>query len=253
MARFYENPMNQPKQASFTPSARLIERRAQATKNQGGGGPTQSQSNVPAPSQPQTSQPQTSQPSAPRTLNWRDSAYNSQIASIQRALQDFETGAQQRGERYGTDYTTSLNRMGYRPGEKFTAMPNILEANTQSALRSAADAQGEQPLVQPVSGAFDIEGQYDPYTTAARGTRGLRDDFAGRGTIRSSDFARSFGEFQNRLNQQLESMETGRSRFAEDLATDVSQQRTRSQESQQQAQRDAMMRAAIAAAGGGGF
>jgi hypothetical protein len=189
-------------------------------------------------------------PSAGR-INWRDSAYNAQIAAIQRALQDFETGAQTRGERYGQDFTTGLQRLGYRPGEGFQAMPNILEALSASA----PGVEGETPAVAlaPVTGAFDIEGLYDPYSAAAKGTRGTRDEFAGRGTLRSSDFARSFGEFQNRLNQQLEAMETGRTRFGQDLATEVSRERTAAEERRQQAQRDAMLRAATAAAGGAGF
>jgi hypothetical protein len=138
-------------------------------------------------------------------------------------------------------------------------MPNILEQldrpQAMSAMSAMEGAEGAAPAVSvpPVAGAFDIEGQFDPYTAAARGTRGLRDEFAGRGTLRSSDFARTFGEFQNRLNQQLESMETARGRFGQDLATEVAQQRTQAQEQQQAAQRDAMMRAAIAAASGAGF
>ena len=201
--------------------------------------------------------PTVTQASAARgPLNWRDSAYNAQIASIQRALQDFETGAQTRGERYGQDFSTGLSRLGYRPAEGFQAMPNILEMMNQPQAMSAMDgAEGGAPAVAvpPVSGAFDIEGQFDPYSAAARGTRSTRDEFAGRGTLRSSDFAKTFGEFQNRLNQQLEAMETSRGRFGQDLATEVAQQRTQSQERQQAAQRDAMMRAAMAAAGGAGF
>ena len=195
------------------------------------------------------------QPRAP--LNWRDSAYNAQIASIQRALADFETGATTRGERYGQDFTTGLNRLGYRPGKGFQAMPNVLEQLDQPqpmARALSAGAEGAPAVaVPPVSGAFDIEGEFDPYSAAARGTRGTRDEFAGRGTLRSSDFAKTFGEFQNRLNQQLEAMETARSRFGQDLATEVAQQRTQAQERQQAAQRDAMLRAAVAAAGGAGF
>lgn len=191
-------------------------------------------------------------------LNWRDAAYNAQIASIQRALADFETGATTRGERYGQDFTTGLGRLGYRPAEGFQAMPNVLEQLDQPqamAQRLSADGEGEGPTVSlpAVSGMFDIEGQFDPYSAAARGTRSTRDEFAGRGTLRSSDFAKTFGEFQNRLNQQLEAMETSRGRFGQDLATEVAQQRTQSQERQQAAQRDAMMRAAMAAAGGAGF
>jgi len=199
----------------------------------------------------QATTPSSSTSAAP--INWRDSAYNAQIAAIQRALQDFETGAQTRGERYGQDFTTGLQRLGYRPGEGFQAMPNILEA--LSARQMGADgAESEMGVaVSPLGGSFDIEGVYDPYTAAAQGTRGLRDDFAGRGTLRSSDFARSFGEFQNRLNQQLEAMETGRTRFGQDLATDVSRERSATEDRLQAAQRDAMMRAATAAASGRGF
>jgi hypothetical protein len=192
-------------------------------------------------------------------LNWRDSAFNSQIAAIQRALQDFETGAQTRGERYGQDFSTGLGRLGYRPAEGFQAMPNILEQLDQPQAMSAMSAiegeEGALPTMSlpPVAGAFDIEGQFDPYSTAARGTRGVRDEFAGRGTLRSSDFARSFGEFQSRLNDQLSAMETARGRFGQDLATEVAQQRTQSEERRQAAQRDAMMRAAVAAAQSGGF
>jgi len=191
-------------------------------------------------------------------INWRDSAYNAQIAAIQRALQDYETGAQTRGERYGQDFTTGLQRLGDRPGEGFQAMPNILEAlSAQQMARTAGPdgaAEGEMSVsVAPLAGAFDIEGQYDPYTAAAQGTRGLRDEFAGRGTLRSSDFGRTFGEFQNRLNQQLQAMETGRTRFGQDLATEVSRERLSMQDRMQQAQRDAMLRAATAAASGAGF
>ncbi len=218
---------------------------------------TGSSGNIEAPKTPTVTQPTVSQERGP--LNWRDSAYNAQIASIQRALEDFETGAQTRGERYGQDFSTGLSRLGYRPAEGFQAMPNILEQLNQpqamSAMEGAEGAGVAAPTISvpPVAGAFDIEGRFDPYSTAARGTRGVRDEFAGRGTLRSSDFARSFGEFQNRLNEQLSAMETSRGRFGQDLATEVAGQRTQSEERRQAAQRDAMMRAAVAAAGGAGF
>jgi hypothetical protein len=212
------------------------------TQPNGGGG----SQNIQAPAQ--------SSSAAPRAaLNWRDSAYNAQIASIQRALQDYETGATTRGERYGQDYMTGLKGLGYRPGEGFQAMPNVLEQlDKPQPTAMAALSEGDSPAVAmaPVSGQFDIEGQYDPYSAAAQGTRSRRDDFAARGTLRSSDFAKTFGQFQDRLQQQLDAMETSRTRFGQDLATEVAQQRTQSQERQQGAQRDAMLRAAMAAAGG---
>jgi hypothetical protein len=255
----YRAPTPKPTYTPFTGGgdSRFITAPGDSTIEYGTGRtrPAQSLGNTEAPT---VTQPTVSQERGP--LNWRDSAFNAQIASIQRALEDFETGAQTRGERYGQDFSTGLSRLGYRPAEGFQAMPNILEQlNQPQAMARGLSAEGMEGggapavAVPPVAGAFDIEGQFDPYSSAARGTRGLRDEFAGRGTLRSSDFAKTFGEFQNRLNQQLEAMETSRGRFGQDLATEVAQQRTQSQERQQAAQRDAMMRAAVAAAGGAGF
>jgi hypothetical protein len=195
----------------------------------------------------------------PQIRDWRDAAYNSQIAAIQRALQDFETGAQTRGERYGQDFMTGLSRLGYRPAEGFQAMPNVLEALAQqegapmARMAGMAEDGAAAVAVPAMSGMFDIEGQFDPFSAAARGTRGMRDEFAGRGTLRSSDFARTFGEFQNRLNQQLEAMETGRTRFGQDLATEVAQQRAQAEERRQAAMRDAQQRAIMESLAMAGF
>jgi hypothetical protein len=100
-----------------------------------------------------------------------------------------------------------------------------------------------------LGGQWDYEGEFNPFSSATRGTRTSRDDFAGRGMIRSSDFAKSYAEFQDRLNQQLEAMETGRGRFFEDALTNLSSERASAQERRAAAQRDAMMRAAIQAGG----
>jgi hypothetical protein len=106
-------------------------------------------------------------------------------------------------------------------------------------------AEGADPGVSvgPMQGSFDIEGEVDRTSAAARGTRGMRDEFAGRGTLRSSDFAKSFDDFQNRLQQQLTGMETGRTRFSEDLATELAQFQTRTQEQRQAAEAAAQNRA----------
>ena len=184
--------------------------------------------------------------------DFRDSEYNSQIASLNKALSNFETGAQQRAERYGIDYLQGVRNIGYRPSPKFVAMPNILEAGQEEGAepttRSARAITGaEEPdATRGMQGMWDLEGQFDPYSAAARGTRGTRDEFAARGTLRSSDFGRTFGEFQNRLNEQLGAMETGRTRFAEDLSSEVAQQRTQTEERRQAAERAAIDRAATA-------
>jgi hypothetical protein len=181
--------------------------------------------------------------------DFRDPEYNAQIASLNRALQDFETGAQQRGERYGIDYLQGVRNIGYRPAPGFVAMPNILEAGQEDEAapmaRSARAITGaEEPDVTAgMQGQWDLEGRFDPYSAASRGTRGLRDEFAARGTLRSSDFGQTFGEFQNRLNEQLEAMETGRTRFGEDLSSELAQQRTTTEERRQAAERSAVNRA----------
>ena len=206
-----------------------------------------------------TTGPVDNTPASPaRTFNFedyardfRDPEYNAQIASLNRALQDFETGAQQRAERYGIDYLQGVRNIGYRPSPGFVAMPNILEAGQDGEegaapmARSARAITGaEEPdATRGMRGMWDIEGQFDPYSAAARGTRGLRDEFAARGTLRGTDFGQTFGEFQNRLNEQLEAMETGRTRFAEDLSSELAQQRATTEERRQAAERAAVNRA----------
>ena len=203
----------------------------------GGGGGSQ---NIQAPSQPVVSTPR------PRAVDWRDAAFNAQIASIERALRDFETGAQTRASRYGQDYLTGLRRLGFRPEEGFVPIGTIGEESAVSALAARAEPQR-------VRGDFDYEGTYDPFSAAARGTRSARDEFAARGTLQSTDFTRNFAEFQNRLNQQLEGMETGRARYREDIETELAQQRAAAEERRGAAERDARLRAAIAAASQAGF
>jgi len=185
------------------------------------------------------------EPRRPSDIGWEDSAYNSQIAALERALRDFETGTTTRGERYGQDFTTGLSRLGYQPASDFQAMPNIVEALNQPQAMARGMSEGAPGVaVAPVAGGrFDIEGQMDRTSAAARGTRGMRDEFAGRGTLRSSDFAKGFGDFQNRLGQQLQAMETGRGRFAEDLATELSQFRARTGEQKAAAEESARSRA----------
>ena len=169
---------------------------------------------------------------------YRDAEYNAQIASLNKALQDYETGAQQRADRYGQDFRTGVQQMGYRPAGN-TGFGDVLATpEPQMASRMAAPTEPQK------MGQWDLEGQFDPYSSAARGTRGLRDEFAARGTLRSSDFGQTFGEFQNRLSDQLDAMNLSRSRFGEDLQTEIAGQRSGTEERSQAAERAASQRAA---------
>lgn len=193
------------------------------------------------------------------TPDWRDSQYNSQLASINRALADYETNLQLQGERYGTDYTKGLRQLGFRPSEDakpavdIFALPGMTDtgataADALSTLRSsiAPTIANQVADAGATKGAWDYEGQYDPYSAAAKGTRTTRDEFAGRGTLRSSDFAKNYADFQNRLQEQMNAMETGRSRYFEDAAIELAKQRGTAEEQRQQARINAMARAAAA-------
>ena len=234
------------RQATARLTANLPNMQSRGGGGGGGGGGLPAQNIQPIPTVQAPRMPRLSDFRMP---DFRDPEYNAQIASLNRALQDFETGAQQRAERYGIDYLQGVRNIGYRPSPGFVAMPNILEAGEEEAAPMAARAVmgAEEPdATAGMQGMWDIEGRFDPYSAAARGTRGLRDEFAARGTLRSSDFGQTFGEFQNRLNEQLEAMETGRTRFAEDLSRELAQQRAGTEERRQAAERAALGRAATA-------
>ena len=170
----------------------------------------------------------------PSDINWQDSSYNTQIAALERALRDFETGSATRGQRYQQDFTTGLDRLGFRPA------PQAMAARSMGGGPAGG---GVGFATGPVQGEFDIEGGMDRTSAAARGTRGMRDEFAGRGTLRSSDYVNSFRDFQNRLEQQLTGMETGRTRFGEDLQTELAQFRARTGEQKAAAEESARSRA----------
>jgi hypothetical protein len=170
----------------------------------------------------------------PSDINWQDSSYNTQIAALERALRDFETGSTTRGQRYQQDFTTGLDRLGFRPA------PQAMAARSMEGEPAGG---GVGFATGPVQGEFDIEGMADRTSAAARGTRGMRDEFAGRGTLRSSDYVNSFRDFQNRLQQQLTGMETGRTRFGEDLQTELAQFQARTGEQKAAAEESARSRA----------
>jgi len=163
-------------------------------------------------------------------LNYKDAEYNAQIASLNKALEDYEIGAQQNADRYGQDFRTGVQKMGFRPTGP-TGFGDVLAAQDPNAV------QAEQ------EGVWDLEGQYDPYSAASKGTRGLRDDFAARGTLASSDFVGNFAEFQDRLDEQLDSMNLSKARFGADLQRDLASQRSNTEERRQATGRTAQQRA----------
>ena len=167
---------------------------------------------------------------------YRDAEYNAQIASLNKALEDYEIGAQQNADRYGQDFRTGVQQMGFRPTGPAGFGDILSQEDPSVSSRMMATPEGP-------GGQWDLEGQYDPYSAAAKGTRGLRDDFAARGTLASSDFGQTFGEFQDRLDDQLTSMNLAKARFGENLQRDLASQRSNTEERRQATGRTAQQRA----------
>jgi len=182
----------------------------------------------------------------PKPIDWRDAAYNAQIAAANRALQDYETGAVRGVQRFGEDFMRGLGSLGYTPEESFQAAPDITQFRDLTAMQQATQTPASR--MGGARGSWDYEGERSPFSSAARGTRSSRDEFAGRGTLRSSDFAQSYAEFQDRLNEQLTAMQTGRTRTLEDALSGLVGQRGSAEEQREAARLEAVNRAAIRAA-----
>lgn len=196
------------------------------------------------------------------SIDWRNAAYNARIAEINRALADYEAELGLSASDYGTDYLTGIRQLGYRPGEGFSANVDIFSLPVFEGTNKKGETEQVYPDSESVSeaiqaamskvtnaGQWDYEGQFSPFNAAARGTDVVRNDFASRGNLRSSDFAMAYAEFQNRMQDQLNAMETGRERYYRDAAIDLGQQRAQAEERRQAARRDAMMTAALMAGG----
>jgi hypothetical protein len=264
---------SQPTRVTADRADRLIQ--SDAARGNRPGGPFDFVPGGPDVSTPPAATTPEETPTTPSPIDWRDAAYNAQIASLNRALADYETGARTNLSRYGEDFMRGLGSLGFRAGEGFQAAPDVTQAQTaeaaQAAIQNAAIRSGrnftdgwgaateggftgdlgERIAINPGAGSWDYEGAFNPFSSAARGTRSSRDEFAGRGMLRSSDFAQSYADFQDRLNQQLEAMGTGRTRFLEDISRGVLGQQTSTQEAREQAEREARARAAAMAAQSG--
>jgi len=179
------------------------------------------------------------------SVNWRDSIYNAAISRLADELAKFEADRQLEAQNYETDFGTSLRNLGYTAGEgEFSPisldMPTVEQATGEGAADAAA---GDQSVTFTPMGSFDYEGDLDPFSAAARGTSNLRNMFAARGTLRSSDYLREQQGFQKELLDQLSGMNTARGRFGQGLASRVSEYRSQNEQARQDAREAAIQRA----------
>lgn len=143
-----------------------------------------------------------------------DSPYQSQLAALMKALSDYRADSASQGSRYDVDYGKGLKALGW----------NDMDGDF-------ATAEGE----------WDLD---DPNTAAGRGFTSQRNDFASRGMLQSSDYGRANDLLMRNLNDQRGSMETGRNRFTQDLATQLAAFENENNAAQQSAKQEALLRRA---------
>jgi hypothetical protein len=143
-----------------------------------------------------------------------DSGYQGQLAALMKALEDYRADTTAQGSRYDVDYGKGLKSLGW----------NDLDGDFATA-----------------DGEWDLD---DPNTAAGRGFTSQRNDFASRGMLQSSDYGRANDLLMRNLNDQRSSMETGRNRFTQDLASQLSAFENENNSAQQSARNEALMRRA---------
>lgn len=139
-----------------------------------------------------------------------DQSYIRQMAALQAALQNFSADQGAQTTRYNTDFNTGLSQLGY------TGRPA---------------AEGSNPWAAE-GGTWN---ETDQNTASGRAFSNQLNDFASRGILQSSLFGKSRNDLQRSLNDQLNSVVTGRTNFLDDLT----RQRTAYQQENESAGRSA--------------
>lgn len=143
-----------------------------------------------------------------------DSPYQAQLTALMKALSDYRADSTSQASRYDVDYGKGLKALGW----------NDMDGDFATA-----------------DGEWDLD---DPNTAAGRGFTSQRNDFASRGMLQSSDYGRANDLLMRNLNDQRGSMETGRNRFTQDLATQLAAFENENNAAQQSAKQEALLRRA---------
>jgi hypothetical protein len=150
-----------------------------------------------------------------------DSTYQAQQAALQRALEAYQADNTRQSTSYNTDYQNGLAQLGYRPGaaQDDPSTPNVDESQGQWA-------QGDQT------------------TAYGRSYQNQLNDFAGRGLLRSTFYNNALDDTNRQFNDQLASVNKGKTDFMDQLAQSLASYQNENQLSQQQARADAIARRA---------
>lgn len=121
-----------------------------------------------------------------------DQSYIRQMAALKAAMDNFVADQGAQTTRYNTDFNTGLAQLG------FSGRP---------------DAAGADP--------FTTEGgmwnETDQNTASGRAFSNQLNDYASRGVLQSSLFGKARNDLQRSLNDQLNSVVSGRTNFLDDL------------------------------------
>lgn len=150
-----------------------------------------------------------------------DSAYQAQLAALLKALADSEADFTSQRTRYDTDYNDALRSLGWT--SEVADDPNTVDVNESRP------------------GAWNFQ---DLNTASGRAFTNQQNDFASRGLLQSSLYGTALDNLQRSLNDQLGSINTGRTNFLDDLTKQQTAAKNENTLGQQQARAEALARRA---------
>lgn len=148
-----------------------------------------------------------------------DSAYQAQLAALLKALADSEADFTSQRTRYDTDYNDALRSLGW--------------------INEVADDPNTVDVNEGRPGAWNFQ---DLNTASGRAFTNQQNDFASRGLLQSSLYGTALDNLQRSLNDQLGSINTGRTNFLDDLTKQQTAAKNENTLAQQQARAEALAR-----------
>lgn len=150
-----------------------------------------------------------------------DSAYQAQLAALLKALSDSQADFTGQRTRYDTDYNDALRSLGW--ANEVADDPNTVDVNESRP------------------GAWNFQ---DLNTASGRAFTNQQNDFASRGLLQSSLYGTALDNLQRSLNDQLGSINTGRTNFMDELTRQETAAKNENTLGQQQARAEALARRA---------
>lgn len=158
-----------------------------------------------------------SAPAAPSEEDYLggDAGYQAQLAALLKALELYQADDTAQRTRYETDYGDAIKQLGWTPDDPKTAEIDESKWNWD-----------------------------DQNTASGRANQTQLNDFASRGMLQSSGYARSKNDLQRSFNDQLGSTNRARTDFISQRDRDLAAYKNENTSSSQQARAEALARRA---------